>query len=180
MIPFIGSSHPLPLDRVDLQRSINLYEVSAEDDGEKSEKHLAPAPGLTLFSVGAAPGSIGFGDPISSSAGAIAHANTGSRNFGIAISDLYGGVVAYTAGTVVWSHVWAPTGSPSTPEPSFSIFGTNNEHFHVTVNATMGDPWAAPGGLYTITATIAGVPTDSVQIAIGAGTYGAVAWGPVP
>jgi hypothetical protein len=51
MIPFVGPSHPLSLDRVDLQRSINLYPVRAEDAGEKTESHLAPVPGLTLWSA---------------------------------------------------------------------------------------------------------------------------------
>lgn len=176
MIPFIGSSHPLALDRVDLQRSINLYEVSAEDDGEKSEKHLAPAPGLTMFSVGASPGSIGFGNPISGTEN-ILHANSGSGAFGIVISQLNGGVVAYAGGTVVWSTVWAPTGSPGTPAPTLAPFG---ETFTVTINPLSGMFFEAPGGLLTISATIDGVATDSIQIAIGTGEYNSVAWGPVP
>lgn len=57
MIPFVGPSHPLPLDRVDLQRSINLRPVSAEAPGEKVESHLLPTPGLSVWSAYVAVGS---------------------------------------------------------------------------------------------------------------------------
>lgn len=51
MIPFVGPSHPLPVDRIDLQRSINLYPVRAEQGGEKAETHLMPTPGLRVWSA---------------------------------------------------------------------------------------------------------------------------------
>lgn len=59
MVPFVGPSHPLPLDRADLQRSINLYPVRAENAGEKSESHLMPTPGLSVWS-GLPGGGAGF------------------------------------------------------------------------------------------------------------------------
>lgn len=181
MIPFIGPSHPLPIDRVDLQRAINLYPVSAEDAGEKTDRHMRQAPGLTTWSpepeppVGGA--SIGWGNPVTDSTG-FAHANSGTSEWVLGLSPqfndttpYYVGVVGGTAGVVVWSVDWAPIGTDPAPTttPAGAVLAVQFDA--ITFLRTSA-------GLLTISATVDGVPTDSVVIATLDENYNDVAWGP--
>lgn len=181
MIPFVGPSHPLPLDRADLQRSINLYPVRAEDAGEKTEATLRQVPGLTLWSAEPAPPapaeSIGWASTIRIDGG-YAHANTDTTTW--ELGDLndstpaYAGVVGGTAGTVVWDDTWVPVGSDPGPTLTPLAGGVVQVQF-----PSVGVFFAAPEGLLTLTATVDGVPTDSIEMSLGPANYNTIAWGPV-
>ena len=49
MVPFVGPSYELAT-RADVQRAINLYPVSNEVQGGKTDTYLASVPGLDVFS----------------------------------------------------------------------------------------------------------------------------------
>jgi len=184
MVPFVGPSHPLALDRVDLQRSINMYPVAAEQVGEKSEAHLVSAPGLVLFSGEPAPvAAIGWLESVIDPGGVAAQANAGVGDWRqsllprIQIDDfMYAGVVGYTAGAVVWSSVWAPTGGDASPTLTPGAGGV------VTVTWSNFDfPPITSAGLLTISATLDGVPIgNEIEVSSGPTSYNEMAWGPVP
>lgn len=128
----------------------------------------------------AAGASLGWGDPVNTNGG-YAHANSGVSEWilGTPVIDentpVYVGIVGYSTGVVVWDPVWTPVGSD--PGPSTTplaggvlqvLFPFIDTFFH------------APEGLLTVTATVDGVPTDSVEIALGPANYNLIAWGPTP
>lgn len=50
MIPFVGGSYSLAVRRADVQRTVNMYPVGAEDEGSHAPSYLAQIPGLDVFS----------------------------------------------------------------------------------------------------------------------------------
>lgn len=147
-------------------------------------KVAAPAP--AGLSVGWA-NPLRYSDDPSGTTASYLHSNSGTSAWGPLPSQIYAsgggpprlprvGLIGYTSGAVVWVFNWAPL--VSDPAPTGSGPGTDK----ATVGlANLGFPERTSAGLLTISATVDGVPTiDSVQMAIAAGSYNAISWGPTP
>jgi hypothetical protein len=149
---------------------------------------------LESFGQAAAGLSVGWANPLRATDGTAtyAHANSGTNRWGPVTGQINAGsggvrlpragIVGYdviNSPPVVWSLVWAPLASD--PAPTYTVIGTLDGD-EIQINfANIGFPDRTSAGLLTISATVDGVPTgDSVQMAVGAGSYNTMAWGPTP
>lgn len=138
--------------------------------------------------------SIGWSNPLRATDGAAvyAHANAGTASWGPNAPDINEGsggvrlprcgIVGYdtiNSPPVVWTLTWAPLAADAAP--GYTVIGSlDGDEIRIDF-ANIGFPDRTSAGLLTISATVDGVPTvDTVQMAVGAGSYNTMAWGPTP
>jgi hypothetical protein len=113
-----------------------------------------------------------------------AHANTGTVNFNDYDSGLghqflnviYGGIVGYVSGTVVWTPTWYPVAS----DPAPVLTPLANGRFSVEWSVLF-PPAGTSEGLLVVSCTLDGVgDAGTIEASGSSGGYATIAWGPTP
>ena len=131
--------------------------------------------------IAADPHSIGWFEPSTSALGALAHANSGTDNNNNSdlFGTLYAGVVGGAGlGAVVWSSSFATLNGS---QPVATLTPQSVDTVKVELVGAGYANWGGWLGLLTLTATVDGVETDAIVVAVAAPpplNYASLAWGP--
>lgn len=155
MIPFIGPSYSLNTAKADIQRSVNLFPVTNEVAGGKTEAYLQSIPGLDAFSPVA--------DPDLGCRNALAAAEQAETTDSVYIYTDYGGGFS---GSHEGTYFGVSTDGPPTIPFTFPFTQTWASLLEQDAPVTVFSGTRAGGGTDTVTATITVTDVDSQPIPI--------------